>query len=298
MKKIIYFFGFLFVLIVVTAFKLKSATLAGTNNGGSFSYYIYYSNPIQTQAPEFISSISTAVNDMSPYNNAPSGNTPSFIYGGLNFDFGGNPRQNGKCEIGWGPVAGSPNAGGGTEDYVTAGTYTEFDIIIDNTPAAPWGNGWAGTVDRTTVVRHELGHGVGLDHTSVSSRLMHNSLNAGGGTKNIGSDERNGYRCIYENNCSGQEGGSGNLEFTISKKNNSYSSTTTLKWEIETENTSLIGFNIFEKKSNNYKSLNTELIKAIPNQKEYSYDILNEMNKEYYIEFVGEKLTDKRLIKF
>jgi len=286
MKKIILILVLVLSTVVVFSnFRLKNATLA---NG---TYWIEY-NPSLPQA--FRNEFSWVIFDMSP--NGYVIGAPVFANGGLSTGFNQTPLQNGVCEMGYGQSS-NPNRGGVTDDYTNSGQYTEFDILYTSNFAFTWGSGFNNTVDRATVMRHELGHGVGLDHTSVSSRLMAATVSPGD-IKNIGNDEIAGYECIYRNFCNGQEGGSGNIELSTDM---SFSDNfEILKWNVETDKNTLVGFNILAKTDNGeLVTVNQSLIEYDAEKDSYNF-LLGKENtyKKYYVEVVGDDQTDMRMFKF
>lgn len=291
MKRIIFILIFtLLTSSVFYSFRIKKATLWD----GETSYTVKINSSIQSSG--FNSIVASCISIMSPSSNVV--NSPSFAYGGLHTGFNLTPVRNDIIEIGYG-YSSSPTRAGATDDYTNVGVYSEFDILMTNNFAFTWGNGRFDTVSRETGLKHELGHGVGLDHTAVRSRLMYVSYGVNE-IKNIGSDEINGYDCIYNNRCRGMETDTGNLDFSTNivfddNKNK------VLKWNIETDKNSLIGFNIYVKLTNcNLKSINPKMIEYNNGQDSYSFFLKRNDNQEedYYVEVIGEEKKDMRMFKF
>ena len=283
------FWGIISICIPLTSFVLKSSYL---------EYRIFddiYQVKYDSSLPAgFTNELNSSINEMDPASYV--NNAPYLIWGGLHNAFNATPIENGIIEVGYG-FSPTPTRGGATDDYTSSGAYTEFDILMTSNFAFTWGNGFGGTVDRATGLRHELGHGVGLDHTKISSRLMYASYSVGE-IKTIGQDEKNGYNCIYNALCTGEEAGSGNLEFSTNVFDNDNSKYKSLSWRIETDRNSILGFNIFKKSSEgSLISLNKEIIKINRDKDVYSFEV-EVGDVEYFVEIVGENLSDSRMFKF
>lgn len=84
-------------------------------------------------------------------------------------------------------------------------TINSFIISIDNSPPYPW---WIGGVvppnyyDFRTVVRHELGHALGLGHADVSGKLMYPSV-PNNWQSAVDTDAINGSRFMYDSTYTG-----------------------------------------------------------------------------------------------
>lgn len=116
------------------------------------------------------------------------------------FDFGGfvcntNPRFDGVNQVGWGAAYPYPAA-----TYVwgpVGGSITEVDTVMDDvfdwsviTPTPQ------GTLDIETVMLHEFGHWLSLDH-SVPPAVMQPSVDYGDMRRVLQSDDKQGIIKIY-----------------------------------------------------------------------------------------------------
>jgi hypothetical protein len=289
LKKIVFILILNFILIGVSSFRLKS----GSRHLSAGNYSVYHTGSLAQNAVDFVSLISPGLFQMDP--NQATANGPSWSYGGI---YGPNgafntPVQNSVCEIGY-SYYGKADAAAVTTDYVSSGTYTEFDITINSnfTYVSNFNNGGGGSsVDRATVLRHELGHAIGLDHSSDPYTLMYFSITVGASPTYIGVDEQRGIRCIYDNlDCQYNEGGSGNSEFSISVMKNGDEKT--FIWTSDVDNYNIIGFNILAKEIGSCKlvTLNKDLIKKGLIENSYCFDAsdTNFSKYEYYLEMEGD----------
>lgn len=274
---------------------IKNSTLAVGN------YRVNYTANFSFIFPQFITQIGPACQEMQP-SNYTSGFSPNLYAGGgqANPGPGGGSHsayENGVCEVDAG-YYNRPERGGVTRTYTTTNhQYTEFDITIPDPSSTSYtfGNGNNNTVDFATVIRHELGHGVGLGHTQVSGRLMYPSVYIGHSTIHIGSDERAGYFCIYDNTCVGtNECGVGAISFSTHV--NQAASGTVLSWTLGPEHVYAKGFNVYEKKGDTYISINSKMIKTTQGESEYAFLLSNKYkykNKSFYLEIISNKDQDQ-----
>lgn len=72
----------------------------------------------------------------------------------------------------------------------------ESDINV-NANHQWWNDPPSGYYDPQTVLLHEFGHTVGLDHSSVSNAVMYPTISAGKTNRNLRTDDINGVKSIY-----------------------------------------------------------------------------------------------------
>lgn len=76
------------------------------------------------------------------------------------------------------------------------GYVTESDINVDKN--RPWVNGYASNAfDVNSVMLHELGHTLGLNHSSVRAAVMYTSFSLGEVRNALHADDVNGYLARY-----------------------------------------------------------------------------------------------------
>lgn len=287
-KKITIFVFLIAIFVTFSSFVLLSTTLQNR----TANYVIRHNSTVPAA---FIPILPTTINQMTP--SAHVSNAPTMIHGGLTGGTQSTFVQDGNIVVFQGFSSNTGVLASVLRQSISGSLHTEFDLRINSNFSGTFSNGTAGGGhDRATVLRHEFGHGVGLDHSGTASRLMGSSLGANQ-VKNIGTDEIRGYNCIYNNICTGQEGGSGNIEFSTDIVADDLFKT--LKWSIETDNNSLVGFNVYKKEcGGNMISVNSEMIKFRSNQENYTYQVAENNSDTYYVEVVGEGQLDKRMFKF
>jgi len=107
---------------------------------------------------------------------------------------GGTDGQN---TVGWANQSGSVLAvtcswyNGGSP----FGAAAEFDMQID--PDWTWTTGGATTIDFQSVVTHEFGHALGLNHSADGSAVMYPSYSAGSIKRSLAADDLAGMVAIY-----------------------------------------------------------------------------------------------------
>ncbi len=79
--------------------------------------------------------------------------------------------------------------------YGGNGLATEFDMQIS--PGWTWTTGSPINVDLQSVVTHEFGHALGLNHSALSSAVMYASYPAGTNKRTLTSDDISGEQAIY-----------------------------------------------------------------------------------------------------
>jgi hypothetical protein len=108
----------------------------------------------------------------------------------------------------------NPDAAAVTQKWLFGGrVYSEFDTWVNENFAlrADFTDG-SGGVDRASVLRHEFGHGCGLDHSSNSSNLMYAEPDLSF-VRNVDVDMQRGYRCLYQNvDCQYDEDSPGSID--------------------------------------------------------------------------------------
>jgi hypothetical protein len=123
---------------------------------------------------------------------------------GSNFHFiGGGPAPfgTGACgggtdghnTVGWAQQTGSVLAV--TCSWFGGGNATEFDMQIS--PSWTWTTGGSPTVDLQSVVTHEFGHALGLNHAADSSAVMYASYTGGTLKRDLTADDIAGEMAIY-----------------------------------------------------------------------------------------------------
>jgi hypothetical protein len=126
----------------------------------------------------------------------------TFAFGGLTSRcpslYDGCPAQvlDGHNDVGWNNI---PTAGVLGVTWYTTGGQPEFDIVIDT--SFVWYTGAlpvpAGRFDLESVELHELGHGLGLGHSSVSAAVMAPSIASGTAKRVPHQDDINGISALY-----------------------------------------------------------------------------------------------------
>lgn len=287
-KKITIFICLMVIFVSFSSFVLLSTTLQDR----AANYVIRHNGTVPAA---FVTLLPTAINQMTP--SAHVTNAPTMIHGGLTGGTQSTFVEDGNIVVFQGFDASTGVLASVLRQSRNGNIHTEFDLRINNNFSGTFSNGsFGGGHDRVTVLRHEFGHGVGLDHSGTASRLMGASLSANQ-VKDIGTDEIRGYNCIYNNICTGQEGGSGNIEFSTDVVAEDFFKT--LKWSIETESENLIGFNVYKKSCDGtLVSVNEEMIIFRSNQENYNFQVAENNNDTYYVEVVGELDLDKRMFKF
>ncbi|AXG70709.1 hypothetical protein KORDIASMS9_02955 [Kordia sp. SMS9] len=286
-KKIKIYASLIVIFVTFSSFVLLSTTLQDR----TANYVIRHNSTVPAA---FIPLLPTTINQMSP--SAHVNNAPTMVHGGLTGGTQSTFTQDGNIVVFQGFSSNTGVLASVLRQSISGSIHTEFDLRINSNFSGTFSNGaTGGGHDRATVLRHEFGHGVGLDHTGTASRLMGASLGVNQ-VKNIGQDEIRGYNCIYNNICTGQEGGSGNLEFSTDIVADDLFKT--LKWSVETDNNDLLGFNVYKKECDgSLISVNSEMIKFRSNQAEYTFQV-DDTKDTYYVEVVGEAQLDKRMFKF
>lgn len=99
----------------------------------------------------------------------------------------------GKNTIAWGPQTGTVLAV--TCGWYANGVATEFDMEID--PEWAWTTGAAATIDFQSVVTHELGHALGLGHSSVTTAVMAGTYEPGTIRRELTADDRAAVEALY-----------------------------------------------------------------------------------------------------
>jgi hypothetical protein len=282
----------LLLLSTIAIITLSSFVLASSHLQNRAQNYLIRHN--STLPSEFVTILPTVINQMNPRNHVS--NAPNMIHGGIIFGSLSQEQNDATLLVNFG-FNSNDGVLATAYRYVSGGIHTQFDIKVNSNFSGTFSDGTnGGGHDRATVLRHELGHGVGLGHSGVGSRLMgaYSSINT---VKNIGTDEIRGYNCIYNNICIGQEGGSGNLEFSMNTDTNNVHKI--LKWGIETDNNTLIGFNVYKKlPDSNLKSVNSKMIKYNSDLHNYSFLVEKNSYDLFYLEIIGESNSNIRMLKF
>ena len=109
----------------------------------------------------------------------------------------GGGGTDGQNTVGWANQAGSVLAvtcswyGPGSP----FGSASEFDMQID--PEWSWSTGGAVSIDLQSVVLHEFGHALGLNHSADGSAVMYASYSAGSTKRSLTADDQAGLVLIY-----------------------------------------------------------------------------------------------------
>ncbi|HSH66121.1 MAG TPA: matrixin family metalloprotease [Bacteroidia bacterium] len=292
--------GSLLLLSAVIAF--SSFRRLGTTLANASFYPLYYNSGLPTNYNDFVQIIATAGSDMSPNGYLTNGG-PTFYSQGASPSPNtlGPTTGNGYCEIGIG--GGPPEALMITYRTIVTGvsTHSEFDIVINTSSNgfSQWGTGNSGsnTYDRCSYLKHELGHGVGLDHTSKSELMA--PVAVLDKVLNVKNDDIQGFKCIYQGDCYGEQS-AGNLTITTNVSRSPVKSY--LIWNLETESDKFItGFNLLkrDKKTLVYKSVNSVQIPVNTSNNYYAYRLPKETDfskSEYYLETVYSEV--KCITKF
>ncbi|HSH66274.1 MAG TPA: matrixin family metalloprotease [Bacteroidia bacterium] len=287
--RVLCLFFFSAIGFIHLSFKRSSTYLNPTVN-----VYLYYTFGFNTSpAGEFLALIQSAATEMSP-----SGLTTSqspFIYsGGLSPSSSGTPPiVNTYSELGYGYYYKADALMVTTRlqgNSSISGTHGEMDLLVNSNfnEFSYWGNGYNNTYDRETVLKHELGHGVGLSH-STKSPLMNESTPKGYIT-GLKDDDIAGYKCIYDGVCTGEEG-SGDV--SLSTNVVELKAKTYFQWHIESSYKTVKGFNLLKKDchTNEYISLNNAEINCAMDNNYYAFcttDKLNFSTSIYFLEIVYE----------
>jgi hypothetical protein len=99
----------------------------------------------------------------------------------------------GHNTVGWAQQSGAVLAV--TCSWFGGGNATEFDMQIS--PSWSWTTGGSPTVDLQSVVTHEFGHALGLNHSPLASAVMYASYTAGTLKRALTDDDIQGEMSIY-----------------------------------------------------------------------------------------------------
>lgn len=109
----------------------------------------------------------------------------------------GGGGTDGQNTVGWAVQSGSVLAvtcswyNGGSP----FGAAAEFDMQID--PDWTWTTGGAANIDLQSVITHEFGHALGLNHSADGSAVMYPSYSAGSTKRSLAADDLAGMVAIY-----------------------------------------------------------------------------------------------------
>ena len=109
----------------------------------------------------------------------------------------GGGGTDGQNTVGWAVQSGSVLAvtcswyNGGSP----FGAAAEFDMQID--PDWTWTTGGAANIDLQSVITHEFGHALGLNHSADGSAVMYPSYSAGSTKRSLAADDLAGIVAIY-----------------------------------------------------------------------------------------------------
>lgn len=300
--------GFLALLAIggiATGFRTAKQTgkLAKSSN----IYYVYMTRILVSQDPLYSSmenTMTSSTHNMSP-NVYTRTSSLTLANGSLNSVSPTNyTRNNGRCEIGWANIqnlGASPLAAAVTLTTITPyGTYNEFDIVLGTDLLARtgvnWGNGNGPFIDRGRTIRHELGHGLGLDHSVRTNSLMYSSVTTYDASfVSRDDDTYKGIKCLFDNAfCACDEnGGSGATEVSMHTAINGERKD--LLWNVS-ERRGIQGFNVYEKQGEKYIALNSKFIELSENKDLYSFALPEQASfkaKKYFLETVYDDGSGK-----
>jgi hypothetical protein len=225
--------------------------------------------------------------------------SPHRYSGGPIFTNGGSSGKsnitldNGISEIDMTPGLSVPNLGVTWRRSFLANEveHEEFDIQLNANVEWEIGDAFgelgANAYDIDTALRHELGHAVGLDESNNAGRLMYEGITTRT-VLNIGSDEKAGYRCIFDSQdcdrCQGSNCPGLDLEIYLTTK--THTERKSLFWSLQSEREDIAGFNIYEKTvEKGYVSLNTSLIPSSDPFYQHEFTV-GSLKGKYYLEIV------------
>lgn len=295
-NRYIQIFSLVFLSYTVSSYKLAPQTFDGFFGNN----VIYDTTTLSTFDFTFIQIMGGIVNEMNP---------AFYAFGAPSISYGGRTPStnkvvaigdNGFNEIDMKPF--STAIGGVTFKYggLSSRTeHTEFDISINKNPPGSWGDATFNNrkTDRASTVRHEIGHAMGLGHSATSRSLLMYDEVIVGQVKLLDTDAKDGYRCIFENTCLGNNEQritiNINGDIDLSSKQNSK----VVEWKIENEPDNIIGFNILAKSGDcGFYSINDVLISHEYKKADYSF-FNNSDATEIYLEIVKENLLKNEILR-
>jgi len=164
-------------------------------------YYIN-ANCVDTNALPAGSQITAIQNAAASWNS--TGSNFTFTYAGTTTILpttSPSPSEDNNNVIGWNPTidgSGDPFAIAWVFFYCENGLVTEADIELDESKNWSTGASVPGTdFDVETVALHEMGHALGLDHTTESAAVMWATLATGDSKRVLHGDDIDGQIAIY-----------------------------------------------------------------------------------------------------